>query len=580
MTGDAARGKTPNVATKPVNGARLNVQTPTVTTSRPTGFEPLPPVPLTHEGSAIDPARIWYQKLSRYNPIRNLTPESLSRQMDSFAQGYLREFAQTMEAIANRDDRLACVIPKRKSALARRKLEVLTVPGADEAEAEKHKEALTYFYNNLTVTNAIDLNQKRGPSLLIEQMLDAHAKKYAVHEILWRPSDDGLTAVMNFVPLWFFENRSGKLRFLTSDFDMTGVDLDENCWMTTVGLGLMEPCAVAYMFKNLPMKDWLLYCEKHGMPGIVGKTEHAKDSEGWNNLVTAVGAIAADFSCVTSKTDDIEKLDFTAEGQLPYPILVERMDRAIAALWRGGDLSTMSKDNQAVGSDAQHEGEDTLEQDDGMLVTETLNTQLDPLVIAWHFGEGTKPLAYVKVIIPPKRDHAKEILIDEHLAKNGVPMGKHSMLERYGRSEPEPGEELTDKPEPAVPFGQTPARGAGASADESVDGEEELAFADEHFANAKLGKAAFERRFLKNAMRLFASSTADAIKPLRDSIKAVLEMPNEAMHRHALEGLRSQIALQLKQVNENPANAQAMENILAASLLNGLATAHSKRKHV
>ena len=564
------------------HNGKANGVAPTVsTTKRQTGFEPLPIQPESHQGSAIDPARIWYHKLSRYNPIRNLSPESLGRQMDSFAQGYLREFAQTMEAIANRDDRLSCVIPKRKASLARRKLEVITVPGADKAEAEKHKEALTYFYNNLTVTNAVDLNQKRGSSLLIEQMLDAQAKRYAVHEILWRPSPDGLTAVMNFVPLWFFENRSGKLRFLPSDFDMIGVDLDPSCWLTTVGLGLMEPCAVAYMFKNLPMKDWLLYSEKHGMPGIVGKTEHAKDSEGWNNLVTAVGAIAADFSCVTSKTDDIEKLDFTAEGQLPYPQLVERMDRAIAAIWRGGDLSTMSKDNQAVGSDAQEQGEDTLEQDDGMLITETLNAQLDPLVIAWHFGEGVKPLAYVKVIIPPKRDHAKEILIDEHLAKHGVPLGKTSMLERYGRSEPEPGEELTDKPKPAVPFGQEedePKPGGEAGVRGPVDEEEELAFADEHFANARIGKAAFERRFLKNAMRQLAGSTSEALKPLRDAVKAVLEMPNEALHRQALEGLRHQIAHQLKAVNDNPANAVALENILAASLLNGLAMATTKRK--
>ncbi len=573
MTAARARANTRTVAQK-LNGATQPVPPTIAPGHRQNGFEPLPEAPESHRGSAISPARIWQHKLGRYNPIRNLSPESLGRQMDSFAQGYLREFALTMEAIANRDDRLACVIPKRKSALARRKLEVITVPGADEAEAAKHKEALTYFYNNLTVTNAVDLNQKRGPSLLIEQMLDAQAKKYAVHEILWRPSADGLTAVMNFVPLWFFENKSGRLRFLPSDYDMIGADLEEGSWMTTVGLGLMEPCAVAYMFKNLPMKDWLLYSEKHGMPGIVGKTDHALDSTGWNNLVEAVGAIAADFSCVTSKNDEIEKLDFTAEGQLPFPPLVERMDRAIAALWRGGDLSTMSKDNQAVGSDAQDQGEDTLEQDDGMLVTETLNTQLDPLVIGWHFGEGTTPLAYVKVVVPPRRDHAKEILIDEHLAKHGVQMGKASMLERYGRSEPEPGEELTETPDPAVPFGQFRV-GAGAS---DPDSEEELAFADEHFANARMGKAAFERRFLRNAMRQMARATADAMKPLRDSVKAVLEMPNEALHRHALESLKTQIAQQLQHVNDNPANAKALENIMAASLFNGLAMAASKRK--
>ena len=555
------------------------------------GFEPLPPVPATHENSLVDPARIWYQKLSRYNPIRNLTPDSLGRQMDSFAQGYLREFAQTMEAIANRDDRLACVIPKRKSALARRSWEVIAVSDTDssnDAEAEKHKEALAYFYNNVTVTNAVDLNQRRGFSLLIEQMLDAQAKKYAVHEILWRPSDDGLTAVFNFVPLWFFENRSGKLRFLSSDFDMVGTDLEERNWMTTVGLGLMEPCAVAYMFKNLPMKDWLLYCEKHGMPGIHGKTDHALGSAGWNNLVDAVQAVAADFSCVTSKTDEIEKLDFTASGQLPYPVMVERMDRAMASLWMGGDLSTMSKDNQAVGSDAQADGSDTLEQDDAMLVTETLNAQVDTKVIEWMFGEGTKPLAYVKVIVPPKLDHAKEILIDDHLAKYQIPVSLKGLVERYGRTLPMEGEEIveaavekTDEPsdEPSDEPLDEEAEETGENPFSLTESDSEKEETDEEgFANIKLGKAAFQRRFLKNALATMARSTSDALAPMRDEVRAILEMPNETMHLAALATFRDTLADKLKAVNAHPANAAALENVIAASLFNGLALGEVKRK--
>jgi phage gp29-like protein len=130
----------------------------------------------------------------RFNPIRNLTVDSLANQLDAFDAGYLREAAQTWEVIERRDDILRSVIPKRKKAIARHGWTVLPareLQPSEEAESKRHAAALEYFYRNLDCSNAIDANERGGFSLLVRQMMDAVGKRYAVHEIIWRPKADG-----------------------------------------------------------------------------------------------------------------------------------------------------------------------------------------------------------------------------------------------------------------------------------------------------------------------------------------------------------------------------------------------------
>jgi hypothetical protein len=495
-----------------------------------------------HDGSVVSVERVKQFRQSRFNPIRNLTPEVLSRQLDDFAAGYLRPFALTMDAIERRDDILQCVAPKRKAAVARRSFEVLTlgeVPKGKTAEAERHREALLYFYNNLSATDAVDMNQCGGFSLLVRQMLDAVGKRYAAHEILWEPTNEGLTATFKHVPLWFFENHTGKLRFLKTDGAWEGIELEEGSWMVTVGQGIMEACSVAYMFKHLPLKDWLIYCEKHGMPGVQGKTSAAKGSEQWNALVEAVAAICRDFSVVTSEGDKIEKIDLTTEGELPYPKIVERMDRAMASLWRGADLSTMSAgQGQGQGASLQGDESHNLECDDAALASETLQ-RVSRHVIEYTFGYGVLPLAYLKVVVPPKQDVDRDLKIDTFLRDSGAPLGVEATLERYGRTLPDKTDSLLQRrisPQ-AVPE-QT----------------------EEALANELEDKARIE----------LARALATDLQPVRERIARILEIEDGDVMRQKLTLFLAELPALLKSITADPESARAMEALLAASIINGM----------
>src|SRR5205814_5655978 len=279
-------------------------------------------------------------------------------------------------------------------------------------------DALGYFYANLEATNAIDRNLRGGFGTLVHQMMDAALKKYAVHEIVWRPvtSEDGevcgLTATFIFVPLWFFENRTGSLRF-AGNFAWDGIPLKDGQWMVTVGDGIMEAIAVSYMYKTICMRDWLIYSERNGMPAPIGKTPHANGTPGWEAMRQALESIGTDNAILIGIQDAIDKLEFGASGQVPYPILVEYMEKLISALARGADLGTLSSGHHAQGTGASLQGQETelIEMHNGQMITETLNHYVDPVVLRWHFGAGVIPKAYVKLNIPKPKDTKLEILI-------------------------------------------------------------------------------------------------------------------------------------------------------------------------
>lgn len=399
-----------------------------------------PPVQQTDvDPSIISAAAIYLYRQARFHPISQLDPQTLSWQLSEWNVGTMRRFSLTMDAVESRDAVTKCVTGKLKQSLSRHSYEIVEVDGADPAKIEAHTRVLKDFYANVTCTNAIDRNVRGGFSTLIHQMMDAALKRYAVHEIIWTPVGDEaerLTATFVFVPLWFFENRTGSLRF-AGNFAWDGIPLKDGQWMVTVGDGIMEAITVAWMYKTISLRDWLIYSEKHGMPGIVGKTPFPPNSEGWKAMKTAVESVSTDFSAIIGAQDSIEAVQFGQQGTLPYPSLVEYMDKAISCIARGADLSTMSASNTAQGQGASIQGGegDLIEQHYGQLITETLNHYVDPQVIKWHFGDGEEPCAYVKLNVPDRKDNPTELAIDQALVAMGVQLSKSGTCERYAREQ-------------------------------------------------------------------------------------------------------------------------------------------------
>lgn len=367
--------------------------------------------------TAITPIISSRASRARFNPIKNLRPEYLSQALEGFDSGRFSAAARMFEAMLKRDDILCGLNLKRKKTVSRLECEI--VLQEDSPRAAKHRDVLKNFYSSIRVKSFCDKNLCGGLRLLLSQMMDSVAFKYAVHKIEFSQKDSGVCATFEQYPLWLFENTTGKLRLLDSEFQLTvGKELEENQWLCTCGDGLMFASSIAYLFKQLPLKDWLIYCERNGMPGIKAKTDAFPGTQEWDAACDAVRDFGAEFHAVLSEGTDIEAIDVSTSGELPYPALVERIDRMMTALWRGSDLSTLSGSNKVGASVQWYEGT-LIEEDDAANISDTLNRQVDAQVIQMALGDET-PLAKFRLKLPDYEPQKFELDIIERLAALGL----------------------------------------------------------------------------------------------------------------------------------------------------------------
>jgi phage gp29-like protein len=506
-------------------------------------------------------------KQFRFDPLKNFGPDKLVTALDSFRCGRLRDLTLAIDAMEERDDVLACVVPKAKSAVSRHGWEVLTVETDNESDAslaEEQKKVLRHFYNQLRVTNALDQDELGGVSALLRQMMDAKSKRYAMHNIVWRPKGK-LTATLWFTPPWFFENSTGKMRFIENAYGYDGADMLPDEWLVTKGLGIGIACAVARTFKSMALRDWVLYSGRCGLPGFEGVTDALPGSPQWENMVRAVAQAASEFRWVRNRTEEIKTIEFGSKGELPFPALVERMDRAMSALWRGADLSTISAGSgQGQGASLQGEESANIEQDDAQWLSETLQLKVDRLVIDYVFGEGAPALAYFQVLGEQRQDVKSDIEVDTFLVGAGYPITRKQASERYSRALPDgedPDELLTAPVAPALPgFGSRPA----GAAPEPL---EELPAINEASLMTFVARAAAQAE----------GPQREALKPILSRLARIEAISDSTAQRAALEQFRTDWPLMVRvAVKRLPALAAVFEQIEGTALVSGAAE-HAKK---
>ena len=366
-------------------------------------------------------------------------PQRLGLTIEEFSRGNLEMLARIWAEISERDDTLISVVDKRVSAVSQLPWEIVKAEGDDSPEAQAHKEALEFLYENLTATSVREPEETGGVTLLIEQMMESASTRYAVHELIWQPEGRTLTVTCNHLPLWYFEGRTGKLRYRQDLFAYDGIDLEPNAWMVTVGRGLIKAAATAFLFKHLPLKDWVVFSSRFGSPGVLAKTPAAYESPEWNQMVAVVEAWMNDRAAVMSSNGTLEQMELKAGPQAPFKDLVERMDRAMAIMYCGGDLSTLSRVH-GTGANPQELSMEAIQNREAARITETLNEKIDGPAIQWLFG--TKPRAWFQLKPPARVNVEQEMKITDHLVDHGVPVSIAAEAARFNRSLPAEGEKL------------------------------------------------------------------------------------------------------------------------------------------
>lgn len=514
----------------------------------------------------------------RGSPMRGLDPDRLASAIEGFRAGSLGPLSRIVEEFELRDDTMCSCAAKMRAAAARCPHQVLIREGvgdADRERAEAHRRALDRLWARARATDALSRNAKGGIRLLLKQMMDAQSFGFAAHELVWRPTPDGsLDVTFVKVPLQFFENRTGALRYLPDPNLYDGVEMAEGEWMVTAGAGVGIAAAVAACSKRLSLQDWLLFSERCGQPGLHAATDAKQGSEQWNNLVAAVANFGREWGIVTDMATKVDTVSLANGGTPPYPALVERMDRAIAVLYRGSDLSTLSAGGGSVGASQQGEEADILEQDACEMLSETLQEQVERPFIRYVFGDE-EPLAYIQVSPVSHPNLEMEMRIDQHLASLGVKLSKKEALERYQRteaSEDDPDDEPLKLAAPPAEGGfGAPGGGFGLPNEAPAPQDRENAIA-KPLQNARSGSDGKSpvpepAPALKRVLAAFRSD----LGPAAEELQRVLALP-EAEMREACKDLADRLPDLL------PADP-AMAAILAEELAGAFAEAAGETSH-
>lgn len=499
--------------------------------------------------SALDIARLRMQRQLLGNPLRGLTPELLAGQLESFHAGDLRAAAQTWDTMERRNPMVGSVARKRYKSVSRLEWQILTVEDSQEAQAQK--QVLEQFWNGVRVTDALDRNRRGGVAMLVQQAARCIGHRWAVHEIVWEPAPGRLGAKFTLTPLWFFENRTGELRFLPGDFALSGQELEPAGWLVHSGDGLMEATSVLVSQISLALGDWLAYSEKFGIPGLAWETAATPGSTEWDQAVEAAGNFGSDWSAVVSAGTKITPVNVSAGSSLPQQQLVDYLERRIVTLWRGADLGTMSQGQGGVGASLQGDETEILSEDDVATICEPLHEQVERHVLQFFFGAGVRPLAYFSLLQPEADSTERDLQIDETLTRLGVPLAVAATAERYGRAVAAEGEATLQSPHVAADPAVTSTGNCLTR-------------------QMLLGQGA--QAVNEAAVDATAEALATTLAPLRERLREISKIEDPARAREALIGLRMEIPRMLRSAGQNAAVTRAFERVLGEAMISGLLT--------
>lgn len=419
--------------------------------------------PQFNTAPAFTAEQVALQRRMRFNPLRMLTPELLSMALDQFDIGILLPAAQLWDAMIRRDDTLSFVVEQFENSIAGKPWGVFKRKSANPVEAARHAAALEYFYSNVTATNAFDRNERGDRHLLLKQMGSSFGSRYALHHFVWKPQTGkaikvegaapvpALSAQMEFVPLRYFENTTGTLRFLPfGGFGAVGQDMDfENEWMCTTGPGAMFAASISYTFKRLAFQDWTIFNERYSQQKVIGQTPDSRDSEQGRAMSQMVSDFNSDMGIVLYGSQPGDKPPISLLGPKGtasvdlFERFLDRQDRKMTVMFRGSDLRNMSREKNVTGVSAQSEETESMELAHCANIASACHTFIDRKVIRFCFGEGVEPLAYFG--LPSLSNEDARLLLENagFLADRGALVEAGTIAERLGVT-------LTEYPDEAL----------------------------------------------------------------------------------------------------------------------------------
>lgn len=386
-------------------------------------------------------------------PSNGLTPGRLAEVLRQADAGDVLRQAQLFEEMEEKDAHLASQFSIRRQAVIGLDREIQANPADPKGE-----EVAAFCRECIGRLANLDEN--------LLDMLDALAKGYSLHEIMWDVSEgQAMVAALKWIhPQKVTYCESLTPRVLTEAEPSHGEDLQPFKWIYhrhkarsgyDTRAGIMRTCTWMYLFKNFTIKDWVSFSETYGQPLRVGKYSPSASEADKESLLQAVRAIGAEAAGIISKNTEIEFIQAVRTGGLNvYETLAKFCDAQMSKAILGQTLTSEAGGEKGQGSQALGKVHNDVRLDllkaDAKALGRTLTSQLLAPLVGYNFG-WDRPVPTFAFLVQEPEDLETLATVYSAFIDRGQPISQEHISARFGIALPQEGETPLPGKAPTAP---------------------------------------------------------------------------------------------------------------------------------
>lgn len=401
--------------------------------------------PTTAQSGRLAPKRA--EDALRDYPSSGLTPSRLMailREADSGAPAAAMELFEEME---EKDPHLFAVANTRRLALTGLEWRIVSAAeirkGVDPGAAE---EAADYCRESLAILDTFDE--------VLQHLSLAVGRNIAIAELIWEVIDGDLKVSsiepVDFTRIVFDELDSP--RILTDEDPMDGMVLPPNKFIvhtphSTSGHpirgGLLRVTSMAYLAKNLALKDWMIFAELFGMPVRVAQYEPSASAEEKREMLDMLDSLGSNAAGIFSRAVDLKFLEANrGTPGPPYGNLIDFLNREMSKAWLGQTLTTETTgvSGSFAASIVHEEVRKDLQADDIRKEGRTLRRDLLAPLVRFKFGPSVPVPYFRRKLEMPADTQALAEVLDQAVNRLGIKVPAAWAHETLGIPRPNEGE--------------------------------------------------------------------------------------------------------------------------------------------
>jgi len=208
---------------------------------------------------------------------------------------------------------------------------------------------------------------------------------HQVHEVVWKREGQFFIPdkIVDRPQRRFLFSPDNELRLKTRQQPMLGIELGKYKWLLTrhmpsyenpYGVALLSACFWPYTFKHNGFKYFVKFCEKYGIPWVVGKYPPGTPKDDQDALVNALAQMIEDAVAAIPSDGSVELLAHKHSGQLVHERLIDICNREMSKALTSQTLATEIQGTGSRAASETHRGrEESVNESDRIIIVAAMN---------------------------------------------------------------------------------------------------------------------------------------------------------------------------------------------------------------